>query len=334
MISPISNIIRKTVRKENEPLNILCAPTHEAWETILCKTGHNFYAWRVLDGSIKDWDSTYRPLPKNYHLLNPHLGSAQIPTWIDLDLVFSQNKFGQFQSLVQIANYYSLPLISHEHTQPLPQWSDDYLRLIKSMKGNYNVFISEFSRNAWGWSENEGMVIHHGIDTDLFKPLDIPKKKHICSVVNDFINRDMFCGYNVWRKVTEGLPVYPVGKTPGLSLPAKDVNELIRFYNESQIFINTSLVSPIPMSTLEAMSCGAAVVSTATAMLPEIISNGHNGYITNDLDQMRKYLEELLENPDLCKTMGHNARETIKKNFSQEKFVENWNKLFYKAANL
>jgi hypothetical protein len=332
MPTPVSSITRAATRKAGEPLNILTAPTHERYETGLAKTGHNFYAWRVLDGSIKDWDENYAPLPKNYTLLNPQKGANQIPMWLDFDLILSQNKFGQFPVLQGLAQQLQVPFISLEHTLPLPAWTPGYINALHQMRGDMNVFISEFSRKGWGWGEDEAEVIHHGVDTDLFRPTsDIDKKPHILSVVNDWIKRDVFCGFRLWRDVTNGLLVYVLGNTPGLSMPAKDTKELVSHYNAAQIFLNTSLVSPVPTALLEAMSCGCAVVSTATCMIPEVIQNGVNGYISNDPAQLRRYLDMLLANPERCKALGAEARKTIVERFGMEKFVERWNDLFLRA---
>lgn len=335
MATPVSTITRSATRKENESLNILCMPTHERYEVGLAKTNHDFYAWNILDNSIKKWDTTYAQVPENYHLLNPNMGSQQIPQWLDLDLVLSQNKFGQFNIARQIANQFQIPLISLEHTLPVPTWTKDDLVHLKSLRGDVNVFISDFSRSVWGWSESEALVVNHGIDTETFKPIDeILKKKHILSTVNDWSNRDIFCGFKLWQEITKGLLTFPVGKTPGLSEPAKDINELVKFHNEAQVFINTSLVSPIPMSLLEAMSSGSACVSTATCEIPRIIKNGYNGYLSNDPKELRKYLLMLLNDPSECRRIGQNARKTILEDFSMDKFVSNWNEIFRRAATI
>jgi hypothetical protein len=331
----ISSILRQATRKDNEVLNILTACTHESYETNIAKTGHNFYAWRTLDGTIKDWNSNYRKLPANYHLLNPSLGNYQIPEYVEIDLVFSQNKFGQIQILKQVADTLQLPLVSLEHTLPMTEWGSLELDQIKGMKGQVNVFISEFSRKAWGWQDNEANVVHHGIDTEVFKPNNnIDKKRHILAVVNDWIVRDYFCGYEIWKRVTEGLPVHVLGNTPGLSEAAKSIDDLVYHHNSSQIFINTSTISPIPMALLEAMSSGCACISTATCMIPEIIKNGENGYITNDEVEMRKILKMLLDSPAECARVGVNARQTILDRFSLDVFIQNWNKVFYQAAEI
>ena len=90
------------------------------------------------------------------------------------------------------------------------------------------------------------------------------------------------------------------------------------------------------MSLLEAMSCGCAVVSTATCMIPEVIKDGVNGYISNDEQELKQKTQHLLDNPELRKSMGEKARETIQTMFSEQLFVQNWNETFdqlYEANN-
>ena len=81
-----------------------------------------------------------------------------------------------------------------------------------------------------------------------------------------------------------------VGDTPGLSEPAASTEGLVATYQNSRIFLNTSTISPVPTALMEAMSCGCAVVSTATCMIPEVIEHGVNGFITNDTQEMKQYL--------------------------------------------
>ena len=149
------------------------------------------------------------------------------------------------------------------------------------------------------------------------------------SVVNDWVNRDWCCGYKIWERTTKGLPVHVVGDTPGLSKPAESLEALRKDYSESQIFVNTSTHSPIPCSLLEAMACGCAVVSTATCLIPEIIDHGVNGFCSNDEEQLRQHMIDLLNDPDLCASMGEEARKTIEKMFGMDRFVSEWNDIFW-----
>lgn len=334
MATAVGSFTRAATRTADEPLRILTCPTHERYESQICKANAVFYALR--GPTVKDWNTNYAQVPENYILLNPARGPFQLPDDVDFDLVLSQNKFGQFQILKGLAQELHLPLVSIEHTLPPDTWPQSQLDALKTMKGDINVFISEFSRERWGWAENEAEVIHHGIDTRLFSPakLLVPKKNHALSVVNDWINRDWCCGFNIWREVVgDDIPVEVVGDTPGLSKPAKNIQELVWKYREADVFINTSTISPVPTALLEAMACGLPVVSTATAMIPSVIQHGVNGLMSNNPAELRQFVTELLGDEDYRNELGREARKTILERFSTEVFVDKWNDVFRRAAN-
>jgi glycosyltransferase involved in cell wall biosynthesis len=335
MATAIGSIARLATRGD-KPLNVLTFCTHERYETGLTRTGHRFWAWR--QEGIKDWDRSYAPLPSNYVLLDPGLGAAQLPPDVDFDLVLSQNKFGQFQVAQQLSRRLHLPLISLEHTLPVPSWGARQLEAIRQLRGDLNLFISEFSVGKWGWSPTDPSVrvIHHGIDTDTFSPNDMvcERKPVLLSVVNDWMNRDWCCGFRFWQEATRGLPAQVVGKTPGLSEPAKSVHDLVMKYRSAAVFVNTSLISPVPTALLEAMACGCAVVSTATCMIPEIITQGENGLLANGPEEMAHHCRLLLSDPARCERMGKAARETVLSRFSMGSFVANWNALLRSAADI
>lgn len=331
-MNPVGHILRQSENKES--LNILTSCTHEAYESGLTLTGHNFYAYRAT--GIKDWNAKYRPIPKNYVILDKDLGTNQIPSHVKFDLVLSQNKFGQFQVLSQIANHMHVPLISLEHTLPVPQWDNNMRNYVKSARGNLNVFISKYSVNQWGFDiyDPTVRVIEHMIDTDFFNPnlirkdLPGPRNNHILSVVNDWINRDWCCNFSGWTRITKGLPVRVLGDTKGLSETAKSPEHLMMEYSNSRIFLNTSTISPVPTALMEAMSCGCACVTTATCMIPEIIKNGENGFISNDENELREYCKTLLKDEILAKKLGEAARKTIVEKYNKYRFIESWNNLF------
>ena len=80
------------------------------------------------------------------------------------------------------------------------------------------------------------------------------------------------------------------------------------------------------------MSCGCAIVTTETCMIPEIIENGKNGYMSNDPAKLRGFIEKLLKDDDLAKEIGYNARKTILENFALDKFISKWNQLFLELS--
>jgi glycosyltransferase involved in cell wall biosynthesis len=322
----VSRLIRLANSTKPEKYNILTFPTHERYETQLCKTGHNFYSFHLPN--LKKWNTSQLPLPTNYYVL----AEQNSCDFIGYDFILSQSKFWQFQVASQLAQKLNIPIISLEHTIPTYQtMSKEIIENMKSMIGDVNVFISQYSQNQWEIRHNS-VIIHHGIDTNAFKPLEqIEKNNTILTVANDFKNRDYCLNYSGWLRVTEGLNTRLVGETKGLSSSASCTEELVEEYNKCGVYFNSSTLSPIPTSLLEAMACGCAVVSTATCMIPEIIQHGVNGFISNDENELRSYIEMLLVDNELANTIGHNARETILQNFNETNFVDNWNNIFDKV---
>jgi glycosyltransferase involved in cell wall biosynthesis len=324
MINSIKRIINCCNRDINAGFNILTFPTHERYESQLAKTGHNFYSFNIKDG--KKWNREQITPPENYHILP----EGYICEYIPYDFILVQSKFWQYQVAQQINQTLMLPIIVLEHTLPTPQTiSEQNIQIMKKMVGDINIFISEYSQKEWN-IEAASNVIHHGIDTNTFKPLDLDKENTILTVANNFVNRDYCLNYSGWKRVTNGLPVKLIGDTKGLSVSASSTDELVEEYNKCAVYFNSSTISPIPTSLLEAMSCGCAIVSTATCMIPEIIQNGINGFISNDEEELKGYIKILLEDENLRKKIGNEARNTILEKFSQDTFINQWNNVFNK----
>jgi glycosyltransferase involved in cell wall biosynthesis len=318
----VKRIISIANSEKKEKYKILTFPTHERYETQLCKTGHDFYAMSVQ--GHKRWNKEQCPLPSNYHILPEN----ELASFHNYDMVLSQSKFGQFQIATQISDMLGIPLISLEHTLPLYGIQDEnQIIAMQQMIGNVNIFISDFSKNSWNIGV-DSHIIEHGIDTETFNDNNTDREDYVLSVANDFIKRDYCLNYSGWERVTEGIKRKAVGDTDGLSEPAGSTQELVKEYNKCGVYFNSSTLSPIPTSLLEAMSCGCAVVSTATCMIPSIIENGVNGLISNDESELREMINNVLENKELREKLGKAARQTILDRFSEHKFVANWNTIF------
>jgi len=332
--------VRSIMKKVNsgDKLNILTFPTHERYESNLCKTGHNFYSLNYG----KTWNESYAPIPENYSIID------SIPEHVDFDIFLSHTSCERLQvghdllsqtvsKSVADLNKLSIPLLRHCHILPDPNAAKlDLLDIYKKVSVNKNSFISDYNRSAFGYDESNADIVEHGIDTDFWCPDGRPRKNVCLSVVNDWINRDWCCGFGLWGDVIGlntdfQLPIAVYGDTPGLSEAAKDINHLRNIYRDASVFLNTSLISPVPTVLMEAMSCGCAVVSTENCMIPEIIEHGVNGFMANDPNELRNYCIQLLNDPELARKMGAAARETIVSKFSMPRFIDNWNNLLYKT---
>ena len=314
------NIIRK-VQKTDKQYNILTFNTHERYQTQLAKTGHNFYSFNHEEG--KDWYEGHGKMPENCY----QLGRNNIPN-IVFDMILSHSKFGQYQIAQKINDTLQIPLISLEHTLPIPQWPQETLSQFLSMRGDYNIFITNYSKGKWGM---DGDVIEHSVDTNLFKPDDGVDRSKILTVAHDFIKRDYALNYQGWERITKGLDRVVVGETEGLSSQSESVEDLVKSYQNALVYINPSVLSPVPTSMLEAMSCGCAIVTTETCEIPNFIEHGVNGFISNNEEDLRSYCEQLLEDKPLAAKMGAEARKTIEEKFSEQEFITKWNNVFDRA---
>jgi hypothetical protein len=326
----MGGILRAASRKQGEPLNILAMPIHERVQSNLCKTGHQFWALRLPN--LKDWNTSFAKVPDNFVLLDRSKSPLeQLPANVEFDLVMSEHKFGAYQVLHQIANRLQVPLLSIEHTLPHPGWAPHVVQDCKRMTAHLNVFISDFSRDAWGYSPQEAVVVHHGVNTDLFSPATISKQNYVLSVVNDASSpeRAWCIGFEFWKEMIAGLPWNHLGTSKdGFSKPADGVADLVKHYRECAVFVDTAQASPIPTVLLEAMSSGAICVSRGNAMVPEVITDGYNGFIRSEPQAMRELVQDILANPSRYDYVKHNARQTILERFSLPRYVADWNRIF------
>jgi len=99
------------------------------------------------------------------------------------------------------------------------------------------------------------------------------------------------------------------------------------FKDIPNIFSSLSMVAALSdnegfgLTALEAMSCGAAVLTTETGAWPEVIRNGIDGYVVpvNDVGAVTEKMETLLSDPKRLAQMGIDGRENILANFTVER---------------
>lgn len=325
MGTPSSGYLRAAARRAGEPLKILTSPTHEGYEAMLAETGHQFYG--VPTPVWKKWNSTFRRQPDNYIVTKE---ANSVPEYWDYDLVLIHSR-SQYRLLGGYAVFHNLPLIIMEHTLPHGKVSREAHSFVLDRPRTTAGFVSDFNVEQWNFPEEQAHVIPQGVDESLFAPGQGERRPQLLSVVNKWQERDAACGYKLWRNVTAGLPTKVLGDNPGLSLPAENLPQLISEYQNSLVFLNTSLWSSSPLTLFEAMASGCAIVTTGTTSIPSVIEHGKNGLVSNDPKELREFCIHLLSHPEEAIQLGLNARKTAEENHSIASFCQNWNDLFAKA---
>ncbi len=331
MAAPLSSVLKGINRDTQRPLSILYANNHEAYSATLAKTGHNFFV--LQHPKFHPWDIKERALPLNFFMLNGQDIPKQIKTDIAFDLVLSQNSIDHHPILIQLARQLNCPLLCAQHTLPWVDWNDETTERVGNLPCDHDIFMADFSVGAWfrDIDDPKISVIRHGMDTDYWNDW-VGGDRKIMTAVWNYPQRNQICGFDLYKEVTKDLPTNPWGDSPGFSKMADNTDHLRELYRHASVFLNTTLWSTTPFGLLEAMSVGCPIVTTATTAMPEFIKDGENGFITNDPVEMRERLEELIKDPKLGKKIGDAGRQTVIKQFGQQRFLDEWNDIFQKVA--
>lgn len=109
----------------------------------------------------------------------------------------------------------------------------------------------------------------------------------------------------------------------------KSKTEIEEYLLKSSLFLMASVTEGLPMVLLEAMSYGIPCIAYETASgTSDIIKDNINGYIIkkrNEKEYVEK-IEELINNENLRKILGNNAKKTAK-DFSKEQILKIWYKI-------
>ena len=93
---------------------------------------------------------------------------------------------------------------------------------------------------------------------------------------------------------------------------------------QSDVMLHTSNVDNQPLSILEAMAAGLPVVAKAVGGIPEMIANGCDGYLYDDMAEGRALVEMLLTDKLHARKIGSAARKKIIENHSIEKCFDSY----------
>ena len=96
-------------------------------------------------------------------------------------------------------------------------------------------------------------------------------------------------------------------------------SEVPRYHRMIDVFLNPSRSESFGVSVLEAMACGKPVIVSATGGLAEIVDDQQYGLLCdpNSVDSLLDKMIRLIENPELAKEIGENARLHVEQKFEK-----------------
>ena len=185
-------------------------------------------------------------------------------------------------------------------------------------------------------------VCYLAVDTDLFRPKDLPKQRMVISVGalapfkgHEFIIRSLatieaekrpllmiVCG--VYK--LEGIePLQQMCDGLGVRVkffPGATDEELVDLYNRASVTAYAPILEPFGLIPLESMACGTPVVGVAEGGVRETIADGITGVLTRrDPEEFAAALMRFVEDTALSTEMGHAGRECVLAKWTWDKSI-------------
>jgi glycosyltransferase involved in cell wall biosynthesis len=98
----------------------------------------------------------------------------------------------------------------------------------------------------------------------------------------------------------------------------------MQLFSKASLFVLPSYYEGLPMSVLEAMAAGLAVVATPVGGIPEVVRDGYNGFLVKpgDVGALAGKLAILASDQHLQETMGQRSREIAEQELDVKPYVK------------
>ena len=99
----------------------------------------------------------------------------------------------------------------------------------------------------------------------------------------------------------------------------------------ASVLVMPSLWEGLPLTVLEAMHAGKAIVASQTSGIPEAVRDGVDGLLVppGDPDSLSDALRRILESPGERAAMGASALERARERFSIRRMVDDYERLYW-----
>ncbi len=111
----------------------------------------------------------------------------------------------------------------------------------------------------------------------------------------------------------------------------REESYIYNFFDKLDIFVLTSEYEGLPFSLLEAMEFGLPCIVTNVDGNRDTITDGHDGFIVNNEEELFNKTKELLNNSLLRKKIGINAIDTIENKHNIVKSVKSIEQVYKKV---
>jgi glycosyltransferase involved in cell wall biosynthesis len=107
-------------------------------------------------------------------------------------------------------------------------------------------------------------------------------------------------------------------------------SDVAGYYRLFDAFVLPSVNEGTPVSAIEALASGTPVVATRVGGVPDVVTDGADGFIVEprDVEAAADRLAELARDPDLRARFGETGRVSARARYSVERLVEDVDRLY------
>ena len=184
-----------------------------------------------------------------------------------------------------------------------------------------------------GADSSKVTIVHHGVDTEKFRPLRVKKpypkvalfvggirpEKGILDLlkVADMLKDVHFLLVgNIDMKMPRILNnVHYLGIKPHSDMP--------KYYNMSDVLVNPSYTEGMPDAILEAFACGKPVIASRVGETPYIVTSDYGWLIeAGNVQQLYEAIRKALSDREKLRIMDMNARKYVSERFRWKRYSE------------
>ncbi|HKC65831.1 MAG TPA: N-acetyl-alpha-D-glucosaminyl L-malate synthase BshA [Pyrinomonadaceae bacterium] len=106
--------------------------------------------------------------------------------------------------------------------------------------------------------------------------------------------------------------------------------KIVDYLSASDVLLLPSEQESFGLAALEAMACEVPVVASRVGGLPEVVTDGETGFLseTGDVEKMSEMASRLLMNEEMRHEMGHRARESAIERYSTDLVIPQYIKFY------
>ncbi len=227
----------------------------------------------------------------------------------------------------------------------------DRVNLFSSIKNltvvGCSMWMCENANRFKGFSNARICQIYNGVDTEIFKPYKIEKKRGtfvLLGMANKwFLQENSEIVDAVISSLHEDERLILVGCTDeqiqGLSTEkkvealgyVKDRYELAKIYSSADAFINLSLIDTLPTVNMESICCGTPVIAYDVGGGPELIDAGETGYIIPmfDKDSLLSAIDNVRKKKIIKEKCAFRGKVRFDKRKNYQKYIELYKKIYH-----